>query len=169
MNASLLWILLASAALAVLSLKRVPEGHAYTVHRFGAYRRTLGAGLHWILPLVDRIAHRVSLNGRSLTLAPRLVAELAPQAPPLQGRIYFQVLDAARADPEADHLDDVVLETFTRALRERPALLEQPAAEVNAQLKPLLNAELKLHGVAVIRCQLDRQPPRATDPNIRVR
>lgn len=169
MNAPLIWILLASSALAVLSLKRVPHGHAYTVHRFGAYRRTLGAGLHWILPLVDRIAHRVSLNGRSLTLAPRLVAELAPQAPPLQGRLYFQVLDAARADPEADHLDDVVLETFTRALRERPALLEQPAAEVNAQLKPLLNAELKLHGVAVIRCQLDRQPPRATDPNIRVR
>jgi regulator of protease activity HflC (stomatin/prohibitin superfamily) len=168
MNAPLTWILLTFATLAVLSLKRVPEGHAYTVHRFGSYRRTLNAGLHWILPLVDRIAHRVSLNGRSLTLTPNLLRELSPEAPALHGRLYFQVLDAARADPDADHLDEVVLDTLGRALRERPTLLAQPPAEVNQQLKPLLNAELKLHGVAVIRCQIDRQPPRATDPNIRV-
>ena len=43
-------LMIAAATLAVLSLKRVPEGQAYTIHRFGHYRRTLDAGLHWILP-----------------------------------------------------------------------------------------------------------------------
>ena len=42
-----------AATLAVLSLKRVPEGQAYTIHRFGHYRRTLDAGL------IDEVAARV--------------------------------------------------------------------------------------------------------------
>mgnify|MGYP000275809695 CR=1 FL=1 len=44
---------------------------------------------------------------------------------------------------------------------------DNSAAEVRQSVE-LLNAELKLHGIVVIRCQLDRQPPRGTDPNIRV-
>ena len=48
-------LMIAAATLAVLSLKRVPEGQAYTIHRFGHYRRTLDAGLHWILPLIEKL------------------------------------------------------------------------------------------------------------------
>ena len=47
-----------AACLAILSLKRIPEGQAYTIYRFGRYRRTLDSGLHWIVPLIERVAHR---------------------------------------------------------------------------------------------------------------
>lgn len=154
MNASYLLFTVACTALVIVSLKRVPEGHAYTVHRFGSYRRTLGAGLHWVLPLIERVAHRVSLGGRALTLARQPVpgGRVA-----LQGKVYYQVLEPARADPDADHLDDVVLGSLQRGLGEAAALAERATpAELNATLKPALNAELRVHGLVVTRCQLDR-------------
>ena len=42
MNATIT-LLISAACLAVLSLKRIPEGQAYTIYRFGRYRRTLDA------------------------------------------------------------------------------------------------------------------------------
>ena len=154
MNTSFLLLSLACTALVIVSLKRVPEGHAYTIHRFGHYRRTLGAGLHWVLPLIERVAHRVSLAGRALTLSRQ---PLGDGRGVLQGKVYYQVLDAARADAEADHLDDVVLDSLQRALRDAAALAERATpGELNSTLKPALNAELRLHGIVVTRCQLDR-------------
>lgn len=38
-----------------LTVRHVPEGQAWTVHRFGHYLRTLRAGRHVVWPLLDRI------------------------------------------------------------------------------------------------------------------
>ena len=149
-------LMIAAASLAVRSLKRVPEGQAFTVHRFGQYRRTLDAGLHWILPLIDKVAHRVSLTGRALSVAPQTLAA-ERTAVTLQGRVYYQVLDVERADAEADHLDDVVLGQLLATLRRDAANLDQASdGELNATLKRDLNLELRSHGVVVTRCQLQR-------------
>jgi regulator of protease activity HflC (stomatin/prohibitin superfamily) len=149
MNAPLL-LLLAGSTLILVSLKRVPEGQAFTVYRFGSYRRTLDAGLHWIMPLVERIAHRVSLTGRVLSVS-------SGALPAAQGRIYYQVLDVARADPEVDHLDQVLLDAARDAwLRNAADWANSPANEFNAGLKRELNAQLRARGVTVTRCQLER-------------
>lgn len=152
-------LLAAAAGLLVLSVKRIPEGQAYTVYRFGRYRRTLAAGVHWILPLIERIAHRVSLTGRALAVAPTLL-QAGERRVEVDGKVYFQVLDAARADPEADHLDDVVLSALVRVLR-GPALGAALAApgDLNATLKRSLNSELPAHGIVVTRCQLAARDP----------
>jgi regulator of protease activity HflC (stomatin/prohibitin superfamily) len=153
--------LIAAAGLVLLSIKRIPEGQAYTVHRFGRYRRTLAAGVHWIMPLVERVAHRVSLTGRALAMAPTVLT-IGERRVEVDGKVYFQVLDAARADPEADHLDDVVLTALVRALR-GPALAAALAApgDLNTTLKRTLNAALAEHGIVVTRCQLVPRDPDA--------
>src|SRR5688572_22554270 len=107
MNTSITFSLLVAASAVLLSIKRIPQGQAFTVYRFGRYQRTLDAGLHWTVPLIERIAHRVSLTGRALTLAPQYIAG-AHDVAAVQGAVYFQVLDARTVEPEVDHLDDVV-------------------------------------------------------------
>lgn len=151
MNAALLVSIVSGLTLIGLSLKRVPQGQAYTVHRFGAYRRTLQPGLRWIVPILDSIAHRVRTSGHELRLAPQpLPIEGAPK---VAGSVFFQVLDPARADDEADHLEEVVLDAVHHAMRELPA---SSVAEdhLNRDIKASTNRQLRSHGLAVVRCQL---------------
>jgi regulator of protease activity HflC (stomatin/prohibitin superfamily) len=48
----------------VRAVKVVPEGNVYVVERLGRYFGTLPAGMHLVLPFVDRIAYRYSLLPR---------------------------------------------------------------------------------------------------------
>jgi regulator of protease activity HflC (stomatin/prohibitin superfamily) len=156
MSATLLLLFLA-AGLVLASLRRVPEGMAYTVHRLGSYARTLPSGVHWVLPLIERVAHRVSLKGRALTLE-HLKAQDAESAPPVSGRVYFQVIDAERADGAIDRIDDTLLECASATLAElAPVARELAESEFNRSIKDGMNQRLAACGVVVIRAQLQRE------------
>lgn len=43
----------------VKAVKTVPQGHEYTIERFGGYRKTLKPGLGLIIPFIDRVGHKM--------------------------------------------------------------------------------------------------------------
>ena len=140
-------LLSALAALALVSVKRIPDGHAYTLRRIGGHMRTIGAGIHVVLPLIERVAHKINLLGN--------VVEIAVQSPSgaaaLRGRVYFQVMDAQRAD--------AVIDGMTELLRQRiPELIgnsaQEDSAARNLRLKAELNRDLRDRGLLVTRVQL---------------
>ena len=47
--------------LLVSNIRIVPQAHAYVVERLGGYKETWGVGLHFKVPILDRVAKRVSL------------------------------------------------------------------------------------------------------------
>src|SRR5882724_11703902 len=96
-------LLSALAALIFISVKRIPDGHAYTLRRIGGHMRTIGAGIHVVLPLVERVAHKINLLGNVVEIALQPPSTLA-----LRGRVYFQVLDAQRADAVIDGMADML-------------------------------------------------------------
>ena len=55
-------------ALVVVSkgVKVVSQSEVYVVERFGKYTKTLPAGLNFIVPFLDRVAHQVSILERQL-------------------------------------------------------------------------------------------------------
>lgn len=71
-------IILSAAVAAVTALlfrntvRIVPEQQAFIVERLGKYDRTLGAGLHLLIPFVERIAYRQSLKEGRCTYSLRL-------------------------------------------------------------------------------------------------
>ena len=54
-------VLLFAVILVFLSVKQVPQGHQYTIERFGRYTRTLTPGLHLIVPLIDRVGAELNM------------------------------------------------------------------------------------------------------------
>lgn len=141
--------------LAAASIKRIPEGQVYTLRRLGRPTRMLTSGTHMVLPLVERVAHKISLTGHALQLDERvaLAGDGTPTA--LRGKVYWQVLEPDRADAVIERADELIRTRTLNALREA----ENPAAEDgrarNVRLKQALNASLRERGVLVTRVELD--------------
>jgi regulator of protease activity HflC (stomatin/prohibitin superfamily) len=95
----------------------VPNGSAYVVERLGRYRQTQFAGLHVIMPILDRIAFKHALAPQTEQLSD--VCETKDRRPArLEATFRFQVLDAQRASyGAADYLD--FLRTLVRTSQKR--------------------------------------------------
>jgi len=48
------------------SVKFVPQNTAFVVERFGKFRKTLIAGLNFVVPFIDKVAYKVSLKELAL-------------------------------------------------------------------------------------------------------
>ena len=67
-----LWlVILILLAIIVIArtIRIVPQSYAYVVERIGAYNRTCNVGLHILIPLLDRIANKVSLKEQVMDLS----------------------------------------------------------------------------------------------------
>lgn len=134
--------------LALVSVRRIPEGHAYTLRRIGGHMRTIGAGIHVVLPLIERVAHKINLLGNVVEVN----VPGTDNAAPLSGRVYFQVMDAQRADEVIDNIGDLLQRRVPELARGSCNELDLTARAQH--LKAELNHDLCARGVLITRVQL---------------
>ena len=56
-------------------VKIVPQASAYVVERLGAYQGTWSVGLHFKLPILDKVAKRINLKEQVVDFAPSLLLQ----------------------------------------------------------------------------------------------
>ena len=138
----------AAAAAALACVRRIPEGHAYTLRRIGGHMRTIGAGTHIVVPVVERVAHKIRLLGNVVEVG-KVESTLSDGA--YGGRVFFQVIDAERADAVIDDVSELVQGCL-------PNLLAGSANEDevarNQRLKADLNRQLRDRGLLITRVQV---------------
>lgn len=143
----ILMALVAIAVLAFASIRRIPEGQVYTLRRVGGHTRVMHSGMHFMLPLIERVAHKISLTGANVPVEGLVAADKH-----YRGIVYFQVLDPERADRVIDDVDDL-LQNRTRSLFADSALPE--TADSRRQwLKQSLNLDVRERGLLVTRVDL---------------
>ena len=77
----------------ILNIKIVPQAHAYVVERLGAYNATWGTGLHFKIPIMDRIAKKISLKEQVADFPPQPVITKDNVTMQIDTVIYLQVTD----------------------------------------------------------------------------
>ena len=80
-------------AVVVSCIKIVPQAHAYIVERLGGYLATLGVGLHFKAPFIDRIAKRVLLKEQVVDFPPQPVITKDNVTMQIDTVVYFQITD----------------------------------------------------------------------------
>lgn len=146
MSVLLVSSILAASSLLIGAVRHVPAGQVFSVRRQGRPNRLLQPGNHLVLPLLERVARRINLQGQMLQL------DGPAEAPQLHGTVYWQVLDPQRADAVIDGIDSLI--------REGAAGAQGDAGETGtpsppaARIKAALNAELLQHGLMVTRVEL---------------
>jgi hypothetical protein len=144
-----LTLIIAMLALAAVAVKRVPTGQVHSLYRRGKPVRLLQPGTHVVLPLVDRVGHRIDLGGRTLRFD-------ASEAQPLHGTVYWQVLEPERVDAVIEQADQLIRRNVLDALTADVAASQQDGRrEVAARLKSSLNKRLRERGVMVTRVELE--------------
>ena len=76
-------------------IKVVPQSNVFVVERFGKFTRTLEAGLNFIVPFLDRIAHQISILERQLPEFKISVITLDNVEVLLESTVFFRITDAA--------------------------------------------------------------------------
>ena len=71
----------------------VPQAKAYVVERFGGYQATWGVGVHFKLPIIDRVAKRVILKEQVVDFAPQPVITADNVTMRIDTVIFFQITD----------------------------------------------------------------------------
>jgi regulator of protease activity HflC (stomatin/prohibitin superfamily) len=133
--------------LALASVRRIPEGHVYAFRRMDGHVRIVGAGTHLVMPLVERVTHKISLAGAAVA-----VEGLTRDDVTFRGVVYFQVLDPERAEVVIEDVEQLLRDSTHRlfAVDDLPQALEMR----RASLKQALNAELRDRGLLIARVDL---------------
>ena len=79
--------------LLVTNIRIVPQSEAYIMERLGGYLTTWQVGLHVKVPVIDRIANKVSLKERVLDFKPQPVITKDNVTMMIDTVIYFQITD----------------------------------------------------------------------------
>jgi len=80
-------------SLIVTNIRIVPQANAYVVERLGAYNATWQVGLHFKIPLIDRVARRVSLKENVIDFPPQPVITKDNVTMEIDTVVYYQITD----------------------------------------------------------------------------
>lgn len=85
------------------NIRVVPQASAYVVERLGAYQNTWGVGVHVKIPLLDKIAKRVSLKEQVVDFPPQSVITKDNVTMQIDTVIFFQITDPKFYTYGVDH------------------------------------------------------------------
>ena len=87
-------ILVVVVAALLLCLRIVPQASEHVIERLGKYCKTWDAGLHFLIPVIDRVAKRVTLKEQVLDSPPQPVITKDNVTMQIDTVVYFKVFDA---------------------------------------------------------------------------
>ena len=74
-------------------VKIVPQAKAYVIERLGAYQETWGVGLHFKVPMIDRVARKVDLKEQVVDFAPQPVITKDNVTMRIDTVVFYQITD----------------------------------------------------------------------------
>ena len=81
-------------ALLVSNVRIVPQATVFVLERLGAYYTTWETGLHFKVPIIDRIAKKISLKEQVMDFAPQPVITKDNVTMQIDTIVFYQVTDA---------------------------------------------------------------------------
>ena len=79
------------------TMQIVPQRHAYIIERLGKYSKTLEAGMHILIPFIDKVAYKHTLKEQAVDVPPQMCITKDNISVEVDGILYMQVVDPKNA------------------------------------------------------------------------
>lgn len=147
------------------SYKPVPQGMEFTVLRFGKYTHTLLPGLNFINPIIAKVGDKVNMRETVMDVPSQEVISRDNAMIKVDGVVFFQVINAAKAAYEVNDLQRAILNLTMTNIRTVMGSMDlddllSKRDDINAQLLTVVDQATEPWGVKVTRIEIkDISPP----------
>lgn len=148
-------------------IKFVPQNRAYVIERFGKYNRTVEAGINFIIPFMDKVAHDRSLKEQAVDVPSQGAITKDNISLTVDGVLYFRVLDPYKASYGVEDYSFAVTQLAQTTMRSEIGKIEldksfEERDQLNANIVQSINQAADPWGVQVLRYEIkDIVPPQS--------
>ena len=162
----LLGVLAVIILLIICNIKVVPQAYVYVIERFGAFHAAWGTGLHWKIPLIEKVAKRVSIKEQVVDFQPQSVITKDNVTMQIDTVVFFQITNAMQFTNGVERPITAIENLTATTLRNIVGDLDLEATLtsrdiINTRITAILDEATDRWGIKVQRVELKNiLPPR---------
>ena len=142
-----------------LGVRIVPQSEKYVVERFGRLRSVLGPGINFVVPFLDRVAHKVTVLERQLPTAQQDAITTDNVLVKVETSVFYRITEPEKTVYRIRDVDAAIATTVAGIVRSEIGKMEldhlqSNRAEVAANVREQVRLLVDDWGIEVTRAEI---------------
>ena len=142
-----------------LGVRIVPQSEKYVVERFGRLKSVLGPGINFIVPYLDRVAHKISILERQLPTAEQDAITTDNVLVKVETSVFYRIIEPEKTVYRIRDVDGAIATTVAGIVRSEIGKMELDQVQSNRneltrQIREQVRAMVDDWGIEVTRAEI---------------